>query len=74
MGGIVPFPSSVPRPAEGDQQGDAFRKREKANEDLYVRKQEKAKLDALKKEIETKEKDLADAKKRAEEMGKAGSK
>lgn len=42
----------------GAAQGDAFTKREKANEDFYVRDQEKAKLEALKKKIQDQEKAL----------------
>ncbi|CZT14661.1 related to H+-transporting ATP synthase inhibitor precursor, mitochondrial [Ramularia collo-cygni] len=51
----------------GAAQGDAFTKREKANEDLFVREQEKHKLEQLKKKIQDQEsaleKDRAEAEK-----------
>lgn len=56
----------------GTAQGDAFTKREKANEDYYVKAEEKKKLEALRKKISDQEaalakdkKDLDDAEKKA---------
>lgn len=54
----------------GAAQGDAFTKREKANEDYYVREQEKQKLEALKKKIADGEAQLAQDRKDAEALGK----
>lgn len=54
-------------------EGDAFNKREKANEDMYVRKQEQEKLEAMKKKIAEKEADLAKDRKEYEDATK-GSK
>ena len=52
---------------EGSQtQSDAFSKREKANEDYYVREEEKKKLEALKKKIADQEADLAKDRKELE--------
>lgn len=50
--------------------GDAFNKREEAAENLYVRQQEKAKLEALKKKIADKEADLAKDRKELEDASK----
>lgn len=55
----------------GAAAGDAFTKREKANEDFYVRDQEKQKLEQLKKKIaaqeEALEKDRQEAQKLSEQ-------
>lgn len=51
-------------------QGDAFSKREKANEDYYVRQEEQKKLEALKKKIADAEAQLASDKQEAEKLGK----
>jgi hypothetical protein len=53
--------------AGGAAQGDAFTKREQANEADYVRKQE---LEKLRKRISDSEKQLAKDKKDAEELAK----
>ena len=52
----------------GSAQSDAFTKREKASEDLYVRQQEKEKLQALKKKIADQEAELAESRKQVESM------
>ncbi|CUS12098.1 unnamed protein product [Tuber aestivum] len=49
--------SGITRPG-GEAAGDAFTKREKANEDLYVRAQEKAKLLQLKEKLANQRKHL----------------
>lgn len=67
------------RAAEGDTgaprtggaaQSDAFTKREKSNEDFYVKEQEKKKLEELKKKIADKEADLAKDRQEVEDMQK----
>lgn len=55
----------------GAAQGDAFSKREKASEDLYVRQNEQEKLRALKAKIAKAEKDLEADKAAAEALGKS---
>ena len=64
------FSVAARRFAEGDAQGDAFSKREKANEDLYVRQQEKAKLDQLRAELAKKEAEIKAHQKTIEELSK----
>jgi hypothetical protein len=49
-------------------QGDAFTKREKANEDYYVRQEETKKLEALKKKIADQEAALAKDREEAEKL------
>ena len=70
---------SAIRAAEGDTgaprtggaaQGDSFTKREQANEDYYVKQQERQKLEALKKKIADSEAQLAQDRKDVEEMTK----
>lgn len=56
----------------GAAQGDAFTKREKANEDYYVRDQERQKLEQLKKKIQQQEEALE--KDRAEHEKLSGGK
>ena len=56
----------------GAAQGDSFTKREQANEDYYVKQQEKQKLEALKKKIADSEAQLAQDRKDVEEMTKKG--
>ncbi|KAL9030855.1 MAG: hypothetical protein Q9196_001054 [Gyalolechia fulgens] len=51
----------------GQAQGDAFSKREAANEDLYVRQKEMEKLAALKKKIEEHKKHLEELEKNVAE-------
>lgn len=73
------FSMSALRAAEGDTgaprsggaaQGDSFTKREQASEDFYVKQQEKAKLEQLKKKIADSEAQLAQDRKDVEEMSK----
>lgn len=73
------FSMSAIRAAEGDTgaprtggaaQGDSFTKREQANEDYYVKQQERQKLEALKKKIADSEAQLAQDRKDVEEMTK----
>lgn len=52
----------------GAAQGDAFTKREQADENLYVRKQEQEKLAALKRKIADAEAQLAKDRKDADEL------
>ncbi|AOW02383.1 YALI0C05621p [Yarrowia lipolytica CLIB122] len=47
----------------GEGSGDSFTKREKAQEDLYVKQQEKEKLDALRKQLNKLKQDTADLEK-----------
>lgn len=54
----------------GAAASDSFTKREQANEDFYVKQQEREKLEALKKKIADSEEQLAKDRKDAEEMGK----
>lgn len=61
--------AGAPR-AGGAASGDAFTKREAADENLYVRKHEAEKLAALKKKISDQEAALAKDRKEAEELGK----
>ncbi|SLM36814.1 atpase mitochondrial [Lasallia pustulata] len=56
----------------GTAQGDSFTKREKANEDYYVKQQEKAKLLALKEKISQQRKQLEELDKNIEELTKEG--
>lgn len=74
---IRSFSVAVRRMAEGDTgatrsggaaQSDAFSKREKANEDYYVREEEKKKLEALRKKIADQEAQLAKDREEAENM------
>lgn len=73
---IARFSAGARRMAEGETrggggaQGDAFSKREKASEDLYVRQQEQEKLQQLKAKISKAEADLAADKKAADAMEK----
>ncbi|KAK4498442.1 hypothetical protein PRZ48_011100 [Zasmidium cellare] len=52
----------------GAAQSDAFTKREKANEDFYVKEEEKKKLEALRKKIADAESQLAKDRKEAEDI------
>lgn len=70
------------RAAEGDTgaprgggaaQSDAFTKREQANEDYYVKEQEKQKLQELRKRIADKEADIAKDREEAEKIAKKAS-
>jgi hypothetical protein len=75
---IRSFSIAARRMAGGDTgapraQGDAFTKREKANEDYYVRQEEQKKLEALKKKIADQEEALAKDRAEAEKMA-AGKK
>lgn len=56
--------------AGGATQGDSFKKRESASEDLYVRQQEQEKLRILKQKIQDSEKQLAKDKEDAAKMEK----
>ncbi|MCJ1224737.1 hypothetical protein MMC12_001382 [Toensbergia leucococca] len=59
----------------GAAQGDAFSKREKAGEDMYVREQEMQKLRTLKKNIEDQKKHLEELDKNVDaQLGKSGKK
>ncbi|KAF2724321.1 hypothetical protein K431DRAFT_310264 [Polychaeton citri CBS 116435] len=71
------FSITTRRMAEGDTgsarsggaaSGDAFTKREQANEDFYVKKAEREKLDALKKKIQDSEAALAKDKEEAAKL------
>lgn len=73
------FSISALRMAEGDSgaprsggsgQGDAFTKREQANENYEIQRREKEKLEALKKKIADGEAQLAKDRKDAEELNK----
>lgn len=73
------FSIAARRMAEGDAgaprsggaaSSDSFTKREQANEDFYVKQQEREKLEALKKKIADSEEQLAKDRKQAEDMGK----
>lgn len=74
---IRSFSLAARRMAEGDAgsprsggaaQSDAFTKREKANEDYYVKEEEKKKLEALRKKIADQEQQLAKDRKEAEDI------
>ena len=52
----------------GAAQGDTFTRREKANEDYYVRQEEQKKLAALKKKIAESESQLSKDRKEAEDI------
>lgn len=74
---IRSFSTAVRRMAEGDTgatrsggaaQADAFSKREKANEDYYVKEEEKKKLEALRKKISDQEAQLAKDREEAEKI------
>ncbi|CAK4034745.1 related to H+-transporting ATP synthase inhibitor precursor, mitochondrial [Lecanosticta acicola] len=52
----------------GAAQGDAFTKREKANEDFYVKEEEKKKLEALRKKIADSEAQLAQDRKDVDQI------
>ena len=54
----------------GAASGDAFTKREEASESLYIKQQEKQRLEALKAKIAKGEDQLAKDKKEAEDMSK----
>lgn len=54
----------------GSAQGDSFTRREEASENLYIRQQEKAKLDALKKKLSETEKELEQHKKEIADLEK----
>ncbi|KAG5361060.1 ATPase inhibitor [Yarrowia sp. B02] len=47
----------------GEGQGDSFTKREKAQEDYYVKQQEKEKLEALREQLAKLKQDTADLEK-----------
>lgn len=73
------FSLSIRHMAEGDagaprsggsSQGDAFTKREQANEDYYVKRQEQEKLAALKAKIADQEAELAKHRKEVEDLQK----
>ncbi|KAF6226274.1 hypothetical protein HO133_009140 [Letharia lupina] len=57
----------------GSAQGDAFSKREQADENLYVRRQEQEKLQQLKKKIEDHKKHLDDLDKHVTDQMNSGS-
>ncbi|MCJ1353028.1 MAG: hypothetical protein MMC33_003012 [Icmadophila ericetorum] len=54
----------------GEAQGDAFNKREKANEDYYVRQKEREKLTALKTKLAEQRKHLDELDKHIDELTK----
>jgi len=56
--------------AGGEAQGDSFTKREKANEDFYIRQQEKEKLMALKAKLGEQQRHLEELSKHIDEMAK----
>lgn len=58
----------------GQSQGDAFSKREAANEDYYVRQKEMEKLAALKKKIDEHKKHLEELEKNVTETMARGEK
>jgi len=58
--------------AGGAAQGDSFSKREKANEDYYVRQKEKEKLMSLKAKLGEQQKHLEELSKHIDEMAKEG--
>jgi len=53
-------------------EGDAFNKREEASEAIYIKQQERQKLEQLKAKIAKQEEQLAKDKAEAEKMGKSG--
>ncbi|EMF13004.1 uncharacterized protein SEPMUDRAFT_66602 [Sphaerulina musiva SO2202] len=57
----------------GSASGDAFTKREEANEAHYIKQQEAQKLATLKKKIADAEAELAKHKKEAEDLSKKGN-
>jgi len=57
----------------GAAASDSFTKREQANEDYYVKQQEKQKLEQLKKKISDGEAQLAKDRKDMEDLNKKGS-
>ncbi|RPB04543.1 hypothetical protein L873DRAFT_1666945 [Choiromyces venosus 120613-1] len=59
--------SGTARPG-GEAAGDAFTKREKANEDFYVREQEKQKLLLLKEKLANQRKHLDDLDRHIDEL------
>ncbi|KAI7216532.1 hypothetical protein KC333_g4787 [Hortaea werneckii] len=59
-----------PRSAAGGAGGDAFSKREHANEEMEIRRREKEKLEALKKKIADSEAQLSKDRAEAEELNK----
>ncbi|GAB1739705.1 hypothetical protein NU219Hw_g4647t1 [Hortaea werneckii] len=59
-----------PRSAAGGTGGDAFSKREHANEEMEIRRREKEKLEALKKKIADSEAQLSKDRAEAEELNK----
>jgi len=61
--------SGFSRPG-GEAQGDSFTKREKANEDYYVRKKELEKLAAIKEKLKQQRQHLDDLDKHLEEFTK----
>lgn len=61
--------SGSPR-SGGAASGDAFTKREKANEDYYVKNQEREKLAAMKKRVADQEEQLAKDRAAVEDMQK----
>ena len=70
---IRSFSVAARRMAGGDTgaprgQGDAFTRREKANEDFYVKEEEKKKLEALRKKIADSEAQLAKDRKEADDI------
>ncbi|MCJ1291700.1 hypothetical protein MMC34_003245 [Xylographa carneopallida] len=58
--------------AGGEAQGDSFTKREKANEDFFIRKQEKEKLLQLKAKLADQQKHLEELSKHIDELAKEG--
>lgn len=65
--------SAVRKAGEGGTSGDAFSKREHANEEMEIRRREKEKLEELKRKIADSEAQLSKDRKEAEEMGKKQS-
>lgn len=54
----------------GNASGDSFTKREKAQEDLYVKQLEKETLKKLREELAAREKDIADLKAKVDDFEK----
>ena len=56
----------------GAAQGDAFQKREQADENYYIKQQERQKLESLRKKIADQEQQLAKDREEADKIVKGG--
>ncbi|KAF2435332.1 hypothetical protein EJ08DRAFT_692592 [Tothia fuscella] len=54
----------------GEAAGDAFTKREKGNEDMFIRREERAKLAALREKLQAEKKHIAEMEKHIDELHK----